>query len=238
MRTGGLRAGRGGAALNRGEVYWALSGSWLKGSPQAGIPPACVAHAAVLGKGVRAFRLCPARRGYIRGLGLSVNQTVHVPGAGDFNLSRIWGPPEPQCANEDAAAAAARSRQAGAGPGAMEAEGAGAGELAVLATADPAAQEGNLMRENLPDPLAGEQTWPTQEVCSPMGLGTGLGAGQSAQQVAACTAGGCGCLVRGALPQQLGGASGQQRWLDRGAGHAWVGWPLPKRSITASRRRS
>lgn len=89
---------------------------------------------------------------------------MHVPGAGDFLLSLISGPPEPQCANEDAAAAAARNRQLGAGAGAMDAEGAGAAQPAVLARADPAAQEGSLDRENVPDPLAGEQTWPTQEV--------------------------------------------------------------------------
>lgn len=107
---------------------------------------------------------CPlsCRRGYIRGLGLSVNQALHIPGAGDFLLSQISGPAEPAAANEDATAAAARQRAQGAGGG-MDMEGQGAGEPAVLATADPEAQE-SLVRENVPDPLAGEQTWPTQEV--------------------------------------------------------------------------
>ncbi|GAB4814739.1 hypothetical protein N2152v2_001785 [Parachlorella kessleri] len=102
-------------------------------------------------------------RGYIRGLGLSVNQAVHIPGAGDFLLSHISGPAEPACSNEDAAAAAARQRQLGGGAGAMAVDDAGgAGQPAVLATADPGSQE-SLRRENVPDPLAGEQTWPTQE---------------------------------------------------------------------------
>ena len=42
----------------------------------------------------------------------------------------------------------------------MEAEGSGAN---LLAAADPAERE-SLARENVPDPLAGEQTWPTEEV--------------------------------------------------------------------------
>jgi hypothetical protein len=80
-------------------------------------------------------------------------------------LSQITGPPEPACANEDAAAAAARQRQQGGGAGMdVEGEGTGAGaQPAVLATADPGSQE-SLVRENVPNPLAGEQTWPTHEV--------------------------------------------------------------------------
>jgi pre-rRNA-processing protein TSR1 len=36
-------------------------------------------------------------------------------------------------------------------------------DVPVLATPDPMQQEA-LVRENVPDPLAGEQTWPTEEV--------------------------------------------------------------------------
>lgn len=45
----------------------------------------------------------------------------------------------------------------------VEAMDASGGEFPVLEVADPQRQE-SLQRENVPDPLAGEQTWPTQEV--------------------------------------------------------------------------
>ncbi|KAL6767514.1 hypothetical protein ACKKBF_B35530 [Auxenochlorella protothecoides x Auxenochlorella symbiontica] len=78
-------------------------------------------------------------RGYVRNLGLSVRQAVHVPGAGDFALSQIDALPGP-----------------GRGRDGMDAD------PAVLATAGPE-ERANLDRENVPDPLAGEQTWPTEE---------------------------------------------------------------------------
>ena len=125
-------------------------------------------------------------RGYVRGLGLSANQAVHVPGAGDFQLSQIEGPPEPAPANDAAAggagagrgqqhAAAQRAQQqqqqqqsgggGGGGGGGMDTDVQldAASGLPVLARPDPAAQE-PLVRENDFDPLAGEQTWPTEEV--------------------------------------------------------------------------
>ncbi len=40
---------------------------------------------------------------------------------------------------------------------------ASGGEYPLLEAADPARRE-SLQRENVPDPLAGEQTWPTEEV--------------------------------------------------------------------------
>ncbi|KAI3432659.1 hypothetical protein D9Q98_004203 [Chlorella vulgaris] len=89
-------------------------------------------------------------RGYVRGLGLSANQAVYIAGAGDFQLQQIEGPSEPPSANEPAAGASQGA--------AMDT----AGEVAVLALPDPAQRE-SLVRENVPDPLAGEQTWPTEE---------------------------------------------------------------------------
>lgn len=45
----------------------------------------------------------------------------------------------------------------------VEAIDASGGEFPVLEVAVPERRE-SLQRENIPDPLAGEQTWPTQEV--------------------------------------------------------------------------
>ena len=92
----------------------------------------------------------------MRALGLSANQAIHIPGAGDFQIDRISGPPRPQPVFGHV------RRHPGKGVGdAMDAEGTGAN---VLAVAEPAERE-SLARENVPDPLAGEQTWPTEEVC-------------------------------------------------------------------------
>lgn len=113
-------------------------------------------------------------RGYVRGLGLSANQAVHVPGAGDFQLSHIEGPPEPAPANDASAAGGGSLRQQQGQQGAATQQQGGAGMdtdvqldgasgLPVLARPDPQAQE-PLVRENEVDPLAGEQTWPTEEV--------------------------------------------------------------------------
>lgn len=100
-------------------------------------------------------------RGYVRTLALSVNQLVHVPLAGDFQLSQICSCERPHALGTDHSK---QQRHAVGIPTDMETEGPGA---TVLATADPEQQE-TLIRENEADTLAGEQTWPTEEVtCSP-----------------------------------------------------------------------
>lgn len=78
-------------------------------------------------------------RGYVANVGLSVRQALHVPGAGDFAMARLDEAPEE------------------IGADAMESAGA-----RTLAVADPG-ERASLQRENVPDPLAGEQTWPTEE---------------------------------------------------------------------------
>lgn len=93
-------------------------------------------------------------RGYVRHLGLSANQIVHVPGAGDFQIERIKGAPEPPVLG------AAPQVTKGDSPAAMEASGPG-----LVVFPDAAARE-EVVRENDADPLAGEQTWPTDMVRS------------------------------------------------------------------------
>lgn len=90
-------------------------------------------------------------RAYVRYLGLSANQPIHILGCGDFNIDRIEVAEEPVSSGRKAAADGAQS---------MEMAGSGA---RVLAVADPAARQG-VVRLNTPDPLAGDQTWPTTEV--------------------------------------------------------------------------
>ena len=91
-------------------------------------------------------------RGYVRYLGLSVDQPMHIQGCGDYNIDRIEAAEEP-CSS-------GRSRSAAHAVQSMDMAGSGA---TVLAVADPAKRQGTV-RLNVPDPLAGEQTWPTEEV--------------------------------------------------------------------------
>lgn len=96
---------------------------------------------------------CCAVRGYVRYQGLSVHQPMHIQGCGDFNIDRI-----------EVAEAPCGSRRKPAGHEVQTMDMAGSGAR-LLAVADPTARQG-VVRLNTPDPLAGEQTWPTNEVRS------------------------------------------------------------------------
>ncbi|KAM1377841.1 hypothetical protein FF1_039295 [Malus domestica] len=87
--------------------------------------------------------------GYIRARSLSVNQLVHVSGAGDFQLSKMEILKDPFPLN-------ARKEQ-----DAMDSDEVGDAEVLRSLVPDPLKQEA-LLVENVPDPLAGEQTWPTE----------------------------------------------------------------------------
>ncbi|XP_063235306.1 pre-rRNA-processing protein TSR1 homolog [Bacillus rossius redtenbacheri] len=80
--------------------------------------------------------------GFVRGLPLSANGLVHIPGWGDFQASQIDSAPDPHRAD-------ARARPED-------------DPVRLLQAADPAKQE-SLVSENEPDPMEGEQTWPTAE---------------------------------------------------------------------------
>ena len=100
---------------------------------------------------------CTESRGYVRHTGLSANQLLHVPLAGDFQMSHMCSCAAPAVFGRQPAL----KRKLGLAPDAM---GITAEEEArVLATADHDQRE-PLTRENVPDTLAGEQTWPTEEV--------------------------------------------------------------------------
>lgn len=96
--------------------------------------------------------------GYVRSRGLSVNQPLHLPGAGDFHLAAIEGPPEPQPGQLQAggAVAAAALDPVSGAPQQLP--------VPVLAAADPTLQEALGSREApAPEAPMGEQTWPTEE---------------------------------------------------------------------------
>ncbi|KAK7352183.1 hypothetical protein VNO80_17601 [Phaseolus coccineus] len=87
--------------------------------------------------------------GYLRSRSLSVNQLVHVSGAGDFQLSKIELLKDPCPLNS-------RKNQ-----DLMDADEMHDTEVIGSLVPDPLNHEA-LVIENIPDPLAGEQTWPTE----------------------------------------------------------------------------
>ncbi|XVF63546.1 hypothetical protein PTKIN_Ptkin09bG0095500 [Pterospermum kingtungense] len=97
---------------------------------------------------------CPGKctlllTGYTRAHSLSVNQLVHVSGAGDFQLCKIEIIKDPIPLN-------ARKEY-----DAMDSDDNEDVEVIRSLVPDPLSQE-PLLVENVPDPLAGEQTWPTE----------------------------------------------------------------------------
>ncbi|CAL4895990.1 unnamed protein product [Urochloa decumbens] len=87
--------------------------------------------------------------GYLRAHNLSVNQLVHVSGAGDFQLGQIDVLKDPYPLSERKSSDV------------METEDNGI-QIVNTFVPDSSNQE-PLLVENVPDPLAGEQTWPTEE---------------------------------------------------------------------------
>ncbi|KAK2392728.1 pre-rRNA-processing protein TSR1 protein [Trifolium repens] len=90
--------------------------------------------------------------GYLRARNLSVNQLVHVSGAGDFQLCKIEVLKDPFPLNS-------RKNQDLMDSDEMH-------DVEVIRTLVPDPESENrepLVVENTPDPLAGEQTWPTED---------------------------------------------------------------------------
>lgn len=87
--------------------------------------------------------------GYLRGMPLSVNGLVHIPGFGDYQLSRIDAPGDPWPLEK------ARAKDTPEDDASLDTG-------RILEVADPKRQE-SLESENTPDPMEAEQTWPTDE---------------------------------------------------------------------------
>ncbi|KAK9748490.1 hypothetical protein RND81_02G061100 [Saponaria officinalis] len=88
-------------------------------------------------------------QGYVRARSLCVNQLVHIAGAGDYQLCKIEILRDPYPLNPRK------------GQDAMDADDEHNLEVMRSLTPDNLNQE-PLLTENIPDPLAGEQTWPTE----------------------------------------------------------------------------
>lgn len=87
--------------------------------------------------------------GYLRAHSLSVNQLVHISGAGDYQLSKTEILKDPFPLNP-------RKEQ-----DIMDSDEVHGVEVIRSLAPEPLKQE-PLLVENVPDPLAGEQTWPTE----------------------------------------------------------------------------
>ncbi|NWY18853.1 TSR1 protein, partial [Aphelocoma coerulescens] len=100
--------------------------------------------------------------GFVQGQTLNVNSLVHIVGHGDFQVSQVDAPPDPLSLNPRVVKGQKRSQdmevQDDSGNGADEME----EDVKVLMKADPSKQE-SLQSEVVPDPMEGEQTWPTEE---------------------------------------------------------------------------
>lgn len=81
--------------------------------------------------------------GHLRGISFDVNSLVHIAGMGDFQMSQIDLVDDPFRSEKDREPGQARTSR-------------------VLARADPSKQT-SLQRENIPDEMDAEQTWPTEE---------------------------------------------------------------------------
>ncbi|XP_076105555.1 pre-rRNA-processing protein TSR1 homolog [Mytilus galloprovincialis] len=90
--------------------------------------------------------------GYLRCQNLSVNSLVHIPGWGDFQMLQIDAAKDPYTQNQKTRGIAGQDTEM------SESE----GYVTVLDKANPSQQE-SLESENVPDPMEGEQTWPTDE---------------------------------------------------------------------------
>uniref|UniRef100_A0A8C8S9L9 Pre-rRNA-processing protein TSR1 homolog n=1 Tax=Pelusios castaneus TaxID=367368 RepID=A0A8C8S9L9_9SAUR len=101
--------------------------------------------------------------GFVRGRTLNVNSLIHIVGHGDFQMSRIDAPSDPFRLNSKVAKGQQKKGQDmeiqdNSVNGVVEME-----EVSkTLMTVDPRRQE-SLQSEVIPDPMEGEQTWPTEE---------------------------------------------------------------------------
>ncbi|CAM5164320.1 unnamed protein product [Eretmochelys imbricata] len=101
--------------------------------------------------------------GFVRGRTLNVNSLVHIVGHGDFQMTQVDAPPDPFSLNPRMAKDQQRKGQDmeiqdDSVNGVVEMEEV----IKVLMKADPRRQE-SLQSEVIPDPMEGEQTWPTEE---------------------------------------------------------------------------
>lgn len=91
--------------------------------------------------------------GYVRARNLSINQLVHVPGAGDFQLDQIDVLEDPYPLNE-------RQKHK---KDHMQLDDIRQNDKVIRSLLPNSSEQELVIVENVPDPLAGEQTWPTEQ---------------------------------------------------------------------------
>ncbi|XP_041458939.1 pre-rRNA-processing protein TSR1 homolog [Lytechinus variegatus] len=99
--------------------------------------------------------------GFLRGSCLSVNGLIHLPGFGDFQMNRIEAPSDPCPLNPRNIRRNVKKTEDGMAIDDDENETMEEGSK-LLEVVDPHSQE-SLQSEAVPDPMEGEQTWPTEE---------------------------------------------------------------------------
>ncbi|NXV86003.1 TSR1 protein, partial [Calonectris borealis] len=100
--------------------------------------------------------------GFVRGQTLSVNSLVHIVGHGDFQMSQVDAPPDPLSLNPRVVKGQKRSQDMEVQDDSVNGTNEMEEDVKVLMKADPNKQE-SLQSEVVPDPMEGEQTWPTEE---------------------------------------------------------------------------
>ena len=96
-----------------------------------------------------------ACRGCVRNLGLSANQVLHIPGAGDFQIKQM------RVLDQPAAHGTSRKESPRDNADSASAMEVAAPQQYILPDTE---QQEPLVRENEADDLVGEQTWPTDKV--------------------------------------------------------------------------
>ncbi|NWX91926.1 TSR1 protein, partial [Nothoprocta pentlandii] len=100
--------------------------------------------------------------GFVRGQTLSVNSLVHIVGHGDFQMSQVEAPPDPLALNPRVDKGRKRSQDMDVQDDSQNGTDEMEEDVKVLMKADASKQE-SLQSEVIPDPMEGEQTWPTDE---------------------------------------------------------------------------
>ncbi|KFP26410.1 Pre-rRNA-processing protein TSR1, partial [Colius striatus] len=100
--------------------------------------------------------------GFVRGQTLNVNSLVHIVGHGDFQLSQVDAPPDPFSLNPRVVKGQKRSQDMEVQDDSVNGTDDMEEDVKVLMKPDPTKQE-SLQSEVVPDPMEGEQTWPTEE---------------------------------------------------------------------------
>ncbi|KAJ7400732.1 Pre-rRNA-processing protein TSR1 like protein [Pitangus sulphuratus] len=100
--------------------------------------------------------------GFVRGQTLDVNSLVHIVGHGDFQVSQVDAPPDPLSLNPRVVKGQKRSQDMEIQEDPVNGTDEMEEDVKVLMKADPSKQE-SLQSEVVPDPMEGEQTWPTEE---------------------------------------------------------------------------